>query len=45
MSGGVLLGVGSGGAVRRDFGGGQGVWGEEGIEGSLTRVVGGHEAF
>ena len=44
--GGVLLGAGSWGAVRRDFGGGG--WGvrvEEGVEGSLTGVVGGHEAF
>jgi len=42
---GVLLGVGSWGAVRRDFGGGQGVRAEKGIEGSLTGVVSGHEAF
>ena len=45
MSGGVLLGVGPGGAVHRDFGGGRGVWAEKDIEGSLTGVVGGHEAF
>ena len=45
MSGGVLLGAGSWGAVRRDFGGGWGVRAEEGIAGSLTAVVAGHEAF
>jgi len=45
VSGGVLLGAGSWGAVRRDFGGGRGVQAEEGVEGSLTGVVGGHEAF
>ena len=43
--GGVLLGAGCWGAVRRDFGGGQGVRMEKGVEGSLTGVVGGHEAF
>jgi len=44
VSGGVLLGAGSWGAVLRDFGGGRGVRGEEGVMGSLTGVVGGHEA-
>jgi len=43
--GGVLLGAGSWGAARRDFGGGWGVRAEKGIEGSLTGVVGGHDAF
>jgi len=43
--GGVLLGAGSWGAVRREFGGGRGVWAEKGVEGSLTVVVGGHETF
>jgi len=45
VSGGVLLGAGSWGAVHRDFSGGRGVRAEEGIEGSLTGVVGGHEVF
>ena len=45
MSEGVLLGAGSCGAVHRDFGGGWGVRAEEGVEESLTGVVGGHEAF
>ena len=45
MLGGVLLGVGAWGAVCRDFGGGRGVPAEEVVEGSLTGVVGGLEAF
>jgi len=45
VSGGVLLEAGSWGAVRRDFGGGWGIRAEEYVEGSLTGVVGGHEAF
>jgi len=45
VSEGVLLGAGSCGAVHRDFGGGWGVRAEEGVEESLTGVVGGHEAF
>ena len=45
MSGGVLLGAGSWGAVCRDFGGGRGVPAEENVKGSLTGVVGGHEVF
>jgi len=43
--GGVLLGAGSWGTVRRDYGGGQCVRAEKGVEGSLTGVVGRHEAF
>ena len=43
--GGVLLRAGSGGAVRTAFGGGRGVQAEEGVQGSLSGVVGGHEAF
>jgi len=42
---GVLLGAGSWGAVRRDFGGGRGVWAEKVVKGSMTGVVGAHEAF
>jgi len=45
VSGGVLLGAGSWGAAHRDFGGGRDVRAEEDVEGSLTGVVGGHEAF
>jgi len=43
--GGALLGAGSWGAVHRNFGGGRGVQAEKGVKGSLTGVVGGHEAF
>ena len=45
MSGGVLLGAGSWGFVRRGLCGGRGVGVEKGSKGSLAGIVGGPEAF